>query len=175
MRRAAVLAGAVLTAGALASEPSSYDIQQWIETIAVASPYKLSSDARRGTIRYRIALDDGATWDWPETAEQHVVADSGIATITICADCGREPAPTPEQIAAYLQPNPWVDSDDPRIRGGIYVSCVARGEALFGDAGLEMELIKANLGEFPLVGFYANGEIARDTLYGYTGVLTLFI
>ena len=27
----------------------------------------------------------------------------------------------------------------------------------------------------PLVGFYANGEIARDTLYGYTGVLTLFI
>ena len=55
------------------------------------------------------------------------------------------------------------------------MSCVARGEALFGDAGLEMDLIKANLGEFPLVGFYANGEIARDTLYGYTGVLTLFI
>ena len=25
-----------------------------------------------------------------------------------------------------------------------------------------------------LVGFYANGEISQDRLYGYTGVLTLF-
>lgn len=68
-----------------------------------------------------------------------------------------------------------IESEGETIRGGIYVSCVARGQALFGDAGHEMALIKANLGEFPLVGFYANGEIARDTLYGYTGVLTLFI
>lgn len=68
-----------------------------------------------------------------------------------------------------------IESEGHSIRGGIYVSCVARGKALFGDAGHEMALIKANLGEFPLVGFYANGEIARDTLYGYTGVLTLFI
>ena len=68
-----------------------------------------------------------------------------------------------------------IESEGHSIRGGIYVSCVARGEALFGDAGHEMALIEANLGAFPLVGFYANGEIARDTLYGYTGVLTLFI
>jgi small ligand-binding sensory domain FIST len=68
-----------------------------------------------------------------------------------------------------------IESEGHSIRGGLYVSCVARGEALFGDAGHEMGLIAANLGEFPLVGFYANGEIARDTLYGYTGVLTLFI
>ena len=68
-----------------------------------------------------------------------------------------------------------IESEGHTIRGGIYVSCVARGEALFGDAGHEMALIEANLGAFPLVGFYANGEIARDTLYGYTGVLTLFI
>jgi small ligand-binding sensory domain FIST len=26
----------------------------------------------------------------------------------------------------------------------------------------------------PLVGFFAGGEIARDHLYGYTGVLTVF-
>jgi len=25
------------------------------------------------------------------------------------------------------------------------------------------------------VGFFANGEIAHDKLYGYTGVLTLFL
>jgi len=26
----------------------------------------------------------------------------------------------------------------------------------------------------PLVGFFANGEIAHHRLYGYTGVLTVF-
>ena len=31
------------------------------------------------------------------------------------------------------------------------------------------------LGEFPLVGFFANGEISNNRLYGYTGVLTLFL
>ena len=29
--------------------------------------------------------------------------------------------------------------------------------------------------DFPLVGFYANGEISHNPLYGYTGVLTLFV
>ena len=39
----------------------------------------------------------------------------------------------------------------------------------------ELEIVRHNLGEIPLVGFAANGEIARDRLYGYTGVLTLFV
>ena len=32
----------------------------------------------------------------------------------------------------------------------------------------------AIMGEVPLVGFFAGGEIARHHLYGYTGVLTVF-
>ena len=40
-----------------------------------------------------------------------------------------------------------IESEGQRIRGGIYVSCVARGQALFGDAGHEMALIEANLGD----------------------------
>jgi small ligand-binding sensory domain FIST len=59
-------------------------------------------------------------------------------------------------------------------KAGIYVSCVARGAALFGEAGAETALIREGLGEFPLIGFFANGEISRDRLYGHTGVLTLF-
>ena len=61
-----------------------------------------------------------------------------------------------------------------RPKAGVYVSCVARGAALFGDTGVEMGLIRQALGEFPLIGFFANGEISRDRLYGHTGVLTLF-
>jgi small ligand-binding sensory domain FIST len=59
-------------------------------------------------------------------------------------------------------------------KAGIYVSCIARGAALFGEPGVETGLIRDALGEFPLVGFFANGEISRDRLYGHTGVLTLF-
>ncbi len=60
-------------------------------------------------------------------------------------------------------------------KGGIYVSCVARGPNLFGKDSQEMKRIRAALGDFPLVGFFANGEISHNRLYGYTGVLTLFL
>ncbi|MBB1126700.1 FIST signal transduction protein [Thiospirillum jenense] len=60
-------------------------------------------------------------------------------------------------------------------RGGVYISCLGRGASLFGDDAGEIRHISEELGEFPLVGFYANGEIFQDRLYGYTGILTLFI
>jgi small ligand-binding sensory domain FIST len=34
--------------------------------------------------------------------------------------------------------------------------------------------VRHALGDVPLVGFFAAGEIARNQLYGYTGVLTVF-
>jgi len=60
-------------------------------------------------------------------------------------------------------------------RGGIYISCMGRGRHLFGDNGREMKMISEVFGDIPIVGFYANGEIAGQRLYGYTGVLTLFL
>lgn len=60
-------------------------------------------------------------------------------------------------------------------RGGIYISCMGRGHHLFGDGSKEMQMISEVFGEIPVVGFYANGEIAGQRLYGYTGVLTLFL
>ena len=59
-------------------------------------------------------------------------------------------------------------------RGALYFSCLARGEHMFGSRGAELQVIQRALGEVPLVGFFCNGEISRDRLYGYTGVLTLF-
>jgi small ligand-binding sensory domain FIST len=61
------------------------------------------------------------------------------------------------------------------IQGALYFSCVARGANTFGEQGAELGIIKHNLGEVPLTGFYANGEIGRNKLYGYTGVLTVFV
>lgn len=62
-------------------------------------------------------------------------------------------------------------------RAALYVSCVARAGVSFGGdgkAGGEMALIREILGDIPLAGFYAAGEISNNRLYGYTGVLTLF-
>jgi len=62
----------------------------------------------------------------------------------------------------------------PEPRGALYYSCVARGEHMFGSRGAELNVVRQALGEVPLVGFFCNGEISRDRLYGYTGVLTVF-
>ena len=70
-----------------------------------------------------------------------------------------------KQLAGRLQRPP---------KAGIYVSCIARGAALFGEPGIETGLIRERFGDIPLIGFFANGEISRDRLYGHTGVLTLF-
>jgi small ligand-binding sensory domain FIST len=60
------------------------------------------------------------------------------------------------------------------IAGAIYVSCTGRGGPHFGGASAELQIIRRALGDVPLVGFFAAGEIARDHLYAYTGVLTVF-
>ena len=61
------------------------------------------------------------------------------------------------------------------IRGGVYYTCLGRGRNQFGENSEELKLIHDQLGDFPLVGFFANGEISHNRLYGYTGVLTLFL
>ena len=61
------------------------------------------------------------------------------------------------------------------IRGGVYYTCLGRGRYQFGKDSEELRMIRDELGDFPLVGFFANGEISHNHLYGYTGVLTLFL
>ncbi|EIJ42954.1 hypothetical protein BegalDRAFT_2089 [Beggiatoa alba B18LD] len=60
-------------------------------------------------------------------------------------------------------------------KGGLYYSCLGRGASLFGENSEELKIIQAELGDIPIVGFFANGEISHQRLYGYTGVLTLFL
>lgn len=64
---------------------------------------------------------------------------------------------------------------DKGIRGGLYISCAARGPNQFASPERETDIIRETLGEFPIAGFFANGELSRDRIYAYTGVLTLFL
>jgi small ligand-binding sensory domain FIST len=61
-----------------------------------------------------------------------------------------------------------------RIAGALYVSCSGRGGLHFGAPSAELQTVRRALGDVPLVGFFAGGEIAHQQLYGYTGVLTVF-
>ncbi len=71
-----------------------------------------------------------------------------------------------DKISARLKQKP---------KGGIYISCLGRGREQFGKNSEEIKMIHNTLGDFPLTGFFANGEIHHNKLYGYTGVLTLFV
>jgi len=62
-----------------------------------------------------------------------------------------------------------------RVRGALYISCLGRTGALFGGPSAEMQLVQQQLGDLPLIGLYANGEIFKDRLYWYAGVLAVFL
>jgi len=62
----------------------------------------------------------------------------------------------------------------PAPRGGVYFSCLGRGQHLFGADSAELKSLQEVFGDLPLVGFFCNGEISCDRLYGYTGVLSVF-
>jgi small ligand-binding sensory domain FIST len=61
-----------------------------------------------------------------------------------------------------------------QVAGALYVSCAGRGGPHFGGPSAELKIVQHALGDVPLVGFFAGGEIAHQHLVGYTGVLTLF-
>ena len=67
-----------------------------------------------------------------------------------------------------------VETGSKRILGAVYVSCAGRGGPHFGGPSAEMHIVRRALGDVPLVGFFAGGEIAHRHLHGYTGVLTVF-
>ena len=91
-----------------------------------------------------------------EIREELEPEELALATLT---------APVPIRTPAAAQ----------RIVGAVYVSCSGRGGPHFGGPSAELQIVRRALGDVPLVGFFASGEIARNHLYGYTGVLTVFV
>jgi len=87
--------------------------------------------------------------------------------------CRRDPASATTDLQRMLADLKRRAGRTPRA--GLYFSCVARGPNLFGESSQELRMIRDALGAFPLAGFFGNGEIAHDRLYGYTGVLALFL
>jgi small ligand-binding sensory domain FIST len=93
-----------------------------------------------------------------EIREELEPEEMSLHTASSLATAAPDAGPTPER----------------RIAGAVYVSCAGRGGPHFGAPSAELQIVRRALGDVPLVGFFAGGEIARHHLYGYTGVLTVF-
>ncbi|HEY2346578.1 MAG TPA: transglutaminase domain-containing protein [Xanthomonadaceae bacterium] len=103
-------AGSACAADAAATEEQA---RAGVRSLLVPSPYRISDHALAGKIRYVLAVSEGAGLSLPETGEQHVEQRGDHLVVTICKDhCGQEPAPSHAELDRYLQPNPWVQSDD---------------------------------------------------------------
>jgi small ligand-binding sensory domain FIST len=101
----------------------------------------------------------------------------------ICAEIREELEPAELSVedainlrAAYAT-DTWASGSKQgkNILGAIYVSCASRGGAHFGAPSAELQTLRHALGDVPLIGFFAGGEIAHRHIYGYTGVLTVFV
>ncbi len=121
------------------------------------------SDTGDYLVRNIMAIDPGRGW---------VVLGAEIAAGDPILFCRRDPESARRDMARMVRQLAGRLPGPPKA--GIYVSCVGRGAHLFGEPAVETEIIREGLGDFPLIGFFANGEISRDRLYGHTGVLTLF-
>ncbi|CAN5768054.1 FIST C-terminal domain-containing protein [soil metagenome] len=153
--------------------------------------------ARRGSfgsdtrVRHLIGLDPGrrgiAISDHAETGMQLAFCTRNTEAarrdlMRICAEIREEVEPDTLTLdaAMALKDADGSGAGSPAnamtngIAGAIYVSCAGRGGPHFGAPSAELALVKHALGDVPLVGFFASGEIARQHLYGYTGVLTVF-
>jgi small ligand-binding sensory domain FIST len=98
--------------------------------------------------------------------------------VRICAEIREEveAARLPLEAAQAMQAPPLLS--EPHLArgmaGAIYVSCSGRGGPHFGGPSAELQIVRRALGDVPLIGFFAAGEIAASHIYGYTGVLTVF-
>lgn len=129
--------------------------------------------ARKG-IAVTDALSVGMTLAFCERNAAAARAD----LVRVCAEIREElePEELTLEVASALSAPEAESAPHParRIAGAIYVSCSGRGGPHFGAPSAELQIVRRALGDVPLVGFFAGGEIARHHLYGYTGVLTVF-
>ncbi len=109
---------------------------------------------------------------------QRNAAAARVDLVRICAEIREEleSAELPLGVATSMLPDAADAAPHParNVAGAIYISCAGRGGPHFGGDSAELQIVRRALGDVPLVGFFAGGEIAGRQLYGYTGVLTVF-
>lgn len=82
---------------------------------------------------------------------------------------------TPEGAAVWA---PTLEASAPHwargVAGAIYIACHGRAEVFPGGVSAEMHAVRKALGDVPLIGFLAAGEVAGPRLHSQAGVLLVF-
>jgi hypothetical protein len=84
--------------------------------VTMKSPFRIPSPEALGHIRYRFAFHEGIAFEIPQTGEQRVKLENGVATIDVCEACGPGLVLDDAARARALKPTFWVESDAARIR-----------------------------------------------------------
>lgn len=153
--------------GAVIDHAGSFGVDVLVRHIIGLDP------ARRG-----VAVADHVEQGMQLAFCQRNVQAARADLVRICAEIREELEPqelSVESAMALAAPEAEAAPHPGRgIAGAVYVSCSGRGGAHFGGPSAELQIVRRALGDVPLVGFFAGGEIAHNHLYGYTGVLTVF-
>jgi Transglutaminase-like superfamily len=130
-------------------------------SLIVRSPFHVPATAINGPIRYVIANKNGTAIPLPITGEQTATSNSSSTVLTICKDCGTEAGTSAAELAHYLQPNQWVQSDAPEIRSFARRSVANRGTIPRRMMGLA-EAVRAHMtGAVDYLGYAAASEALR--------------
>ena len=164
---------------------SAQDLQHDVHRTALRQTGNFGEDV---LVRHIVGLDPGrrgvAVAERVAVGAQLVFCRRNVqaarADLTrICAEIREELEPQEQALetAHALQASALESAPHParQMAGAVYVSCTGRGGQHFGGPSAEMQLVRRALGDVPMVGFFAAGEIAHNHLYGYTGVLTVFM
>ena len=165
-------------------------LRQTLVGLSEASDDVLSRPGQFGTdtlVRHLVGLDPArrgiAIGDQARVGQQLAFCSRNTEAarrdlVRICSEIREELEPESLPLASALALRDGDTDPAPhatrRIAGAVYVSCAGRGGPHFGAPSAELAVVRHALGDVPLVGFFANGEVARHHLYGYTGVLTVF-
>ena len=169
--------------GARDSIVAELDHRPALEVLKDDNGEVLARDLRRIAGHIHAALPVGRSETGAYTVRNLVGVDPRAGLIAVGADLA------PGDRLMFVRRDPAIAQKDfaerlgelkNRVAGrtvldGLYISCVARGRSMFGDRDGEVRMIKDALGDFPLTGFFANGEICGSRLYGYTGVMRVFL
>lgn len=116
-------------------------------------------DPQREGVAVADAVAVGERWVSCERNPEAARAD----LMRMCAEL-REDLESPDGAASPRQ-----------LCGAVYISCAGRGGPHFGHPHAELQWVRRALGDVPLIGWFAGGEVAGQQLYGYSGVLTVFV
>jgi small ligand-binding sensory domain FIST len=108
--------------------------------------------------------------------------DTGILAIADTVEDGqslvfavREPRAARDDLESVAARLAGEEPGAPRF--GLYFDCLARGRSLYGESGVDAEILSRAFPGLPILGFFGNAEIAplrgRNQLFTYSGVLAL--